>query len=233
MFKTNIKPFHVKTFKQVCISLIFHLEGYCKYGDRCTFAHGDVDLREKYIPASSLYGNMPSEMTPEMPPPAPPAYGGVDFSAFSQPPDMSQNYGSPGFIQGPQYNSVYNTASDIYHMNGGLQTQHNITSKYYNLILKQSIGYGKAPVPPPNNIPSDPIQQTMPNSGQNEGMSKFGFPYEQPSPTYGGRNPSSNDDSSMSFDTFKIFEPPNFGTNGQGFGDSMSNYTNLGWSQGK
>lgn len=62
-----------------------NLEGYWKYGDRCTFAHGDIDMRAKFVPAESLYPTASPVMQIEKPM-VPMAYGGgVDYSGFSQP----------------------------------------------------------------------------------------------------------------------------------------------------
>ena len=74
--------------------MLIKIEGHCKYGDRCTFAHGDQDMRAKFVKAELLYSSAAQPQVPEQvqlqaPAPAPVAnFGTVDYGAFSQPPTM-------------------------------------------------------------------------------------------------------------------------------------------------
>lgn len=71
-----------------------NIGAHCKYGDRCTFAHGDHDMRAKFVKAELLYSPAaqpqsadPSQMQAMG---ANSEYGTVDYSAFSQPPSLEQ-----------------------------------------------------------------------------------------------------------------------------------------------
>lgn len=89
LFTTSTKPCLVNNFQL----------GYCKYGDRCTFAHGDVDLKPKFVPASTVYPDTAPEMTQDSTMQATqinqsPSYG-IDYSSFSQPSDAFQVFSNP------------------------------------------------------------------------------------------------------------------------------------------
>ena len=91
----NIRRFLVRTFLQVSIPFIIFIEGHCKYGDRCTFAHGDQDMRAKFVKAEHLYSTPaqpqvhdPTQIQAPAQTPISATYGTVDYSAFSQPPTM-------------------------------------------------------------------------------------------------------------------------------------------------
>jgi hypothetical protein len=154
--------------------------GYCKYGDRCTFAHGDVDLRAKFVPASSLYPSTSGEMgqeqimqTPLPPPMSAPGqnYSGIDYSSFSQPSDSFQVFGSSD--TGYQQQSPF-----------GSYEQHDDMQAVTNNMQAMNLG----PTPTPQHAghytynngqfmsPQVPPSQT--NGMKTKETSKYGFGYE-------------------------------------------------------
>lgn len=78
----------------------------CKYGERCTFAHGDLDMRAKFVPASTLYPTATPGFVQEPATQATQAYSGVDFAAFSPPEQTADVYASYP-VQGAVYDNVF------------------------------------------------------------------------------------------------------------------------------
>lgn len=149
--------------------------GYCKYGDRCTFAHGDVDMRAKFVPASSLYPSTPPEYTGEavggpttsvgvpamgtlgVPMTAPGTmYSGIDYSVFGASQESFQNFGSQDQMY--QSQNVYNGyGMDEY--NGP-----SVSGKTSNYQNEQLSYFNQA--------------QSQETNGAKQETSKFGFGYD-------------------------------------------------------
>lgn len=131
----NIKPFLVRISKQVRENnQIIEIEGFWKYGDRCTFAHGEVDLRAKFVPASSLYSSIPSQPPTEPVSQISAAYGSIDYGAFSQPPEAIPSYvsGVPG--QDNPYSYMYGTDPGSYQVNEMPPFPSQLPGKFYQII---------------------------------------------------------------------------------------------------
>lgn len=175
----SIKPFLVRISKQVWTIKINILEGHCKYGDRCTFAHGELDMRAKFVPAELLY---PS--TGQVPPTEPitvPAstYGAVDYSAFSQPATTvaAAAFATPELIQEPFSKETHDYDSD-FQIPAFDPTQ--IVDDIDNMPFLNSFSYkdSSSDVKQVKSVPSSSTKDSPPNSGAPKEVSKFGFGYE-------------------------------------------------------
>jgi len=173
----------------------FQTEGYCKYGDRCTFAHGEVDLREKFVPASTMYsattpgapGGVAESYQKMSPPiavehPASMAgyssgYSGViDYSAFSQPPDMVASYGMAGMGKDMAY-GYYGMEQEAFQMPSAFPpTYESQPSPYCQQFADPNNGYASEFKPM---ISSGKVKSTKkPAPAFSQETSKFGFGYE-------------------------------------------------------
>lgn len=155
------------------LDISLYLEGYWKYGDRCTFAHGEIDMRAKFVPAESLYPTTIQSMPVDNKQIVQMGYEAADYPAFSQPMGVPTNmvyhpvdipieqqmpsndaFGMIDFVNQiteedePQFSKVFS------------QLEISAHSKTNGLIEKAAPTF------------------SFPISGKANGKSKFGFEYE-------------------------------------------------------
>lgn len=128
-YTTNIRQCRANNFQTGKQLLTNHLEGFCKYGDRCTFAHGDVDLRAKFVPASNMYPGGTQSVSGEASQIPAQSNGGIDYSAFSQPPDAVPTMKPQDYGFDTQFNYAYGGESAFYQVPSSSQDLQRPTGK--------------------------------------------------------------------------------------------------------
>ena len=166
------------------------IDGNCKYGDRCTFAHGDQDMRSKFIKAEVLYSSAghhqmqdPSQMMDVSyieQPLQPPVLGTktIDYSAFSAPPSLPQP-AAGSMVFTPHQEMEQKTMNDFdsdFSIPTISQNAFNEEMEEQNPFFK-NFNYSSMQEAPSSLGPV--AQDASQEKGEEAGFSKFGFQYEQ------------------------------------------------------
>lgn len=136
MYTINTRLCRVNNFQTGKPLTLITIEGFCKYGDRCTFAHGEVDMRAKFVPASNMYATATPSVVTEMPVAPVPSNGGIDYSVFSQPIDPMQTMKTPDYGFETQFSYSYGGEHAFYQPPMMTQEVPKMMSKFTNLAIK-------------------------------------------------------------------------------------------------
>lgn len=82
-----------------------------------------------------MYANAGPEIGMEMQPQGAASYGKIDYSAFSQPPEIAKNYTAPDFVKNNQYNYNYNAGNDMYGMSSQMQAPSNTSGEFTSFFV--------------------------------------------------------------------------------------------------
>lgn len=157
----------------------FLTEGHCKYGDRCTFAHGEHDIRAKFVPAEAVYPANPQTQVVEAAQVAQPGFETVDFGAFSPPPSSMGT--TPAFaMQDPgqdlatKENGDYGSDSQLPNFDPNKMVDDFDQEPFFSSFNYKANGAGDDPMSGSSKPIKGPFQENNPMGL----MSKFGFGYE-------------------------------------------------------
>uniref|UniRef100_A0A7S3N8B0 C3H1-type domain-containing protein n=1 Tax=Euplotes harpa TaxID=151035 RepID=A0A7S3N8B0_9SPIT len=162
-----------------CLESNFIQEGYCKYGERCTFAHGDQDLKAKFVPAETLYPTGPQQMYPEKVTSTAPMYGTVDYSAFAPPPSMqSASYSVPEPVEPSEKQAEFSLDFGMGPFDVNKLTEDFDEKLFVGSFSYQSNGKAKENGFKPKAAPSYATSVPKYEFGLSSEKSRFGFEYE-------------------------------------------------------
>lgn len=152
--------------------------GHCKYGDRCTFAHGELDMRAKFVPAELLYPSTTQQSSMDQTQMAQPVYGTVDYSAFSHPPAsvVATPYANQEPVQEAlnHKNSDYGSDFQLPAFDAS-QLDEFDQEPFMNAFPGKANGGKKHES---MSFPSSLTKESPEDNGKYREMSKFGFGYE-------------------------------------------------------
>lgn len=178
----SIRLFLVKISSPVSYPQTKRIEGHCKYGDRCTFAHGEHDMRAKFVKAELLYPSATQQTNSDVAQPQTSAFGTVDYSAFTAPPGTTiaeASFGNSEIPQEPEQKEASDFGSDfnIPPFDPNQFTEDNDNNGFLNSFnyKNENGGSNQAPVASNTTKASPQMAGEAKNVGQ---VSKFGFGYE-------------------------------------------------------